>query len=188
MNATEMMKVLDECAARQSQARKAGSASRRAKFIADCKRIVEQLPKIKEIRSIVARLRSEGWMDSRKSDKLITDGINHNLGFFRAGHGIIDYSIFGIEGGGCACDSVCVNVDNGQFSRNNGSFDNWDAFMSIEDFADQKSGIVRIWEKGGLPTNCERAEISTKISAMAKGIDDYIAYISECVNSIAQKI
>ena len=184
MNAEEMMGALDSRAKKVADAQKIAHERNKAEMIANCQRIVEQLQKVREIRPVVMRLFRENLVKYEYASTWcawITNGVHHNLGFYQTGRGYLDFGKFGIEGGGCSYDSVCVDVDTGLFSRNNGSFDGWDDFLPIEEFAEATHKTA--WN-APIRANCDSCAVSGKIAAMVKGIDTYIEKLSAYVASL----
>ena len=190
MNIEKMMNALDAHTQKVEDAREREMQAYKADMMAYGQSVAENLAKIREIRPVVMRLFSEGLVPKTSSSyfatyELLTDGIEHRLGFFR-GKGGINFGRFGIEGGGYSCDSVCVDIDTGKWSRNCGTYDEgWDEFAPLEQFIENSHRAYRAGYMVDL-YNYDNFAVRGKIEAIALGIDGFVQKVESLVARITK--
>ena len=188
MNADEMMAALDRRAEDEKSKKEQIAARRRSEMLADCNRAAENLHKIVEVRGVVMRLFKECLVPSHgfmnHSFDFLTDGIEHGLGFFRVGHGDINFSRFGIEGGGAWYNSVCVNIDTGLWSQRT-EFKDWDPFLPAEEFV-VNSHVEYEHYHPISKCNYDCLEVTNKVKGIANGIDRFVESVEAFVRKISK--
>lgn len=190
MNIEKMMNALDAHAQNVEDAREREMQAYKAAMMANGQSVAENLAKIREIRPVVMRLFSEGLVPKTSSSyfatyELLTDGIEHRLGFFRCKGGI-NFCRFGIEGGGWDADSVCVDIDTGKWSRNCGTYDEgWDEFAPFEQFIENSH---RAYCDGYMTDlfNYDNFAVRGKMEAIAQGIDGFVQKVESLVAKITK--
>lgn len=188
MNIADMMNALDAHTQKVEDAREREMQAYKADMMAYGQSVAENLAKIREIRPVVMRLFSEGLVPKTSSSyfatyEFLTDGIEHRLGFFR-GKGGINFRRFGIEGGGYSCDSVCVDIDLGWWSRNCGTYDEgWEEFAPLAQFIEKSH---RAYRDGYMTDffNYDNFAVRGKMEAIARGIDGFVQKVESLVMKV----
>lgn len=178
MTPKEMMDSVRKYVDNKNKAVQTTAEINKTNMIDDCNRVVAQLYKLRDIRPVVSMLFENGLVKGHgtfnHSFDFLTDGIEHGLGFVRENN--INFSIFGIAGGGAWGHSVFVDIDSGLFSCDTKVYN----FISAEEFTTQ----THIAYRNYCPYdrfNYDDIEIREKVKSIAGGIDKYVAEVEEFV-------
>ena len=141
MDIQKMMDAIDATVDGKHQAKTAEQERIVGEMLANDRKVAENLKNLRDIVPVLRKLftnnlvKYHGTFDSYCD--WITDSWNHNLGFFKE-DGKINFSHFGVNGGGAWYDSVCVDINSGLWLHSRDSVYHgvqWSEPMGMEDFA-----------------------------------------------------